>query len=50
MKRFLCLLLSLCLLLGCAAFAEEAAPALKKNLVILFTSDAHCGIDQGCMP
>jgi len=47
MKRFLCLLLSLCLLLGCAAFAEEAAPALKKNLVILFTSDAHCGIDQG---
>ncbi len=47
MKKILCLLLSLCLLLGCAAFAEEAAPALQKNLVILFTSDAHCGIDQG---
>jgi len=47
MKRFLCLLLSLCLLLGCAAFAEEAAQALKKNLVIIFTSEAHCGIEQG---
>ena len=32
----------------CAAFAEEAAaPALEKDLVILFTSDIHCGIDQG---
>ena len=49
MKKLLAVLLSLCLLLGCcAAFAEEAAaPALAKDLVILFTSDVHCGIDQG---
>ena len=49
MKKLLGLLLAFCLLLGCcAAFAEEAAaPALEKDLVILFTSDIHCGIDQG---
>ena len=49
MRKLLGILLSLCLLLGCCtAFAEEAAaPALEKNLVVLFTSDVHCGIDQG---
>ena len=48
MKKLLGILLALALLLSCAAFAEEpAAPALQKNLVILFTSDVHCGIDQG---
>ena len=49
MRKLLALLLSLCMLLGCcAALAEEpAGPALEKNLVILYTSDVHCGIDQG---
>ena len=47
MKKILALFLALALVLGCAAFAEEAAPALQKNLVVLFTSDVHCGIDQG---
>ena len=50
MKKLLALLLSLCMLLGCcAALAEEeaAGPALEKNLVILYTSDVHCGIDSG---
>ena len=49
MKKLLAPLLSLCLPLGCcAAFAEEAdRPALAKNLVILYTSDVHCGVDQG---
>ena len=48
MKKFLALLLSALMLLGCAALAEEAAPAgLTKNLVVLFTSDVHDGIDQG---
>jgi len=46
MKKILSLLLALALLLGVAA-AEETAPALQKNLVILFTSDVHCGIDTG---
>ena len=47
MKKFLALLLAAMLLLGCAAMAEEAAPALTKDLVVLFTSDVHCGIEQG---
>ena len=49
MKKLLGILLALCLLLGCcSAFAEEAAaPALAKNLIVLFTSDVHCGIDSG---
>ena len=47
MKKLLGLILALALVLSCAAFAEEAAPALQKDLVILYTSDAHCGIDQG---
>ncbi len=49
MKKLLGLLLALAMLLGCfSAVAEDAAaPALTKDLVILFTSDVHCGIDQG---
>lgn len=48
MKKILCFILSLALLLGCfTAVAESAAPALTKDLVVLFTSDVHCGIDQG---
>ncbi|MBQ3155306.1 MAG: bifunctional metallophosphatase/5'-nucleotidase [Clostridia bacterium] len=47
MKKFLALILAAMLLLGCAAMAEEAAPALTKDVVVLFTSDVHCGIDQG---
>ena len=48
MKKLLCLLLALCLASGCLiALAEEAAaPGLQKDLVILYTSDVHCGIDQ----
>ena len=46
MKKFLALLLAAMMLLGCT-MAEEAAPALTKNVVVLFTSDAHAGIDQG---
>ena len=47
MKKLLALLLSALLLLGCAAMAEEAPAALTKDIVILFTSDAHAGVDQG---
>ena len=48
MKKFLALLLAVMMLLGCTAMAEEATEAgLTKDVVILFTSDAHCGIDQG---
>lgn len=48
MKKLFGLLLALAMLMSCAAFAEDtAAPALTKDLVVLYTSDAHCGIDQG---
>ena len=47
MKKFLALILSVMMLLGCVAMAEEAPAGLTKNIVILFTSDAHAGIDQG---
>ena len=48
MKKILGLILALAMLLGCTAVAEEAAaPALTKDLVILYTSDVHCGIESG---
>ena len=46
MKKLLGLFLALALLLGCAAAEETAVPAMRKDLVILYTSDVHCGIDQ----
>lgn len=45
MKKLLALLLALLMLVGGAAFAEETG--LTKDIVVLFTSDVHCGIDQG---
>lgn len=48
MKRLFALLLSVMLLLGAVAMAEEAdTPALTRNLIVLFTSDVHAGLDQG---
>ena len=46
MKKLLGLLLCLALLLGCAAAEEPVAATLSKPLVVLFTSDVHCGIDS----
>ena len=46
MKKLLAILLALTLLLGCASIAEEAAPQLEHDVVVLFTSDVHCGIDE----
>ena len=49
MKKLFALLLTLALVLslGCTAFAEGEEPALTKDLVVLYTSDVHCGIEQG---
>ena len=51
MKKLLSLLLALTMIfaLCCgAAFAEEGEePERSADVVILFTSDVHCGIDQG---
>ena len=46
MKKLLAVFLALVMLLGCAAAEEAQAPALTKNLVVLFTSDVHCGVDS----
>ena len=50
MKKKLILLLGLTLLFGTAAVADEPASeeasGLQKDLVILYTSDVHCGVDQ----
>ncbi|MDO4836962.1 MAG: bifunctional UDP-sugar hydrolase/5'-nucleotidase [Clostridia bacterium] len=48
MKKLLSLLIALAMLL-CAVpgMAEESTSKLTKDVVILFTSDVHCGIDQG---
>lgn len=45
-KKLLGLLLALALLLGCAAAEEAATPTLTKDLVILYTSDVHCGVGK----
>lgn len=47
MKKMLAMLLCLTMLLCGVAVAEEATSALTKDVVVLFTSDIHCGIDQG---
>ena len=50
MKKGLALLLALGMVLSAPVFAEEA-PAeeegLSKDVVVLYTSDVHCGVDQG---
>ena len=51
MKKKLALLMGLALMFGTTAMAEEPASeeaaGLTHDLVVLFTSDVHCGVDQG---
>ena len=48
MKKLLSLLIVLAMLLCVVpGMAEENTSKLTKDVVILFTSDVHCGIDQG---
>jgi len=48
MKKLLAILVALTMLLGCSVvFAEETAEAgLTAPVVILFTSDVHCGVED----
>lgn len=46
MKKLLGLLLALAMLLGCSAATAEA-PIPEKDIVVLFTSDVHCGVNAG---
>lgn len=49
MKKLLGLLLVIALLLGCCAALAEEVPSsgMAKDLIVLFTSDVHCGVDVG---
>ena len=48
MKKHFCMFLIMCLLIfSFPTQAEETVSGLSKNLIILFTSDVHCGIDNG---
>ncbi len=48
MKKLLSLWMVLAMLLCVApGMAEESTTKMTKDVVILFTSDVHCGIDQG---
>ena len=49
MKKFLAMMVGAAMLLTAApVMAEEAeAPALQNDLVVIFTSDVHCGIEKG---
>ncbi|MBR3643294.1 MAG: metallophosphoesterase, partial [Parasporobacterium sp.] len=44
-----CMLLISVLLASCCAFAESPSEedGLQQDVVVLFTSDVHCGVDQG---
>ena len=49
MKRWMAFLLTLALLFGFAGLSYAAEEPAEKNgeVMILFTSDIHCGVDQG---
>ncbi len=46
-KKSLLLFCCFALLLSVCAFAEEAGPEKTGEIYVLFTSDVHCGVDQG---
>ena len=49
MKRIVAIVMALALLLAGSAYAAEAeaeAAGLTRDVVVLFTSDVHCGVDQ----
>lgn len=47
MKKLLGLFLALAMLMTGVAMAEGAEPVFTQDVVVLFTSDVHCGVDQG---
>lgn len=47
MKKLISLLLFLALTLTGTAMAEKSVIGLQKDLIILYTSDVHCSVDDG---
>ena len=46
MKKLLGLFLALAMLMTGVAMAEGTEPVFTQDVVVLFTSDVHCGVDQ----
>ena len=46
MKRRVSILLAVLLVLAGFSVHAEQAPALARDMLVLFTSDVHCGVDQ----
>ena len=46
MKRRVSILLAVLLVLAGFSVHAEQAPALARDVLVLFTSDVHCGVDQ----
>lgn len=47
MRHLLSAFMALVIMVSCCAFAENGEQAvLQKDVVVLFTSDVHCGVDQ----
>lgn len=46
MKRHVSILLAILLALAGLSVHAEEAPALARDVLVLFTSDVHCGVDQ----
>ena len=47
MKKLLGLLLAMTMLFTGFALAEDTATGLTQDIVVLFTSDVHCGVNSG---
>ena len=47
MKKLLGLFLALAMLMTGVAMAEGTEPVFTQDVVVLFTSDVHCGVDPG---
>ena len=46
-EKLLSLLLVVCLLFGVApAIQVQAAPGADQDIIILYTNDVHCGVDD----
>lgn len=46
MRKLLAILMALALLCGCAAAESGTETGLQQDVLVLFTSDVHCGVDQ----
>ena len=47
LNRIACAILALLVIATGWAFAEASPAAPERDIVVLFTSDVHCGVDQG---